>query len=317
LEHTLDKTKPPSTSYRETFRRHRKLFSIPVILGALVAALFLFISGQSYKATASLWVDTPAPTPSSIGAGSSALVEPPASAEQGILSELLTTSSFTSSVAENSLLGKSVGSAASIPKNATALLGTGQVVPTVEGNQVLQISYSAPSPAIAKSVLAAVVAQLRNYTDRLASQHERAAVASATGQGNAAETAPAIAGRKNPGGWSIQVIDPPTNAGSAALGKKKIVEIILGGAVGGLLVSFLAVVALTPTKKEAWEDELPIAKGSLSDVPSGDSVRAKSPAAPNGVAHTSPVPTAVDQLRLSMGERRFSFRSPSAPVDEQ
>ena len=41
VEQAPDKSKPPSTSYRETYRRHRKLFFVPVILGALAAAFFL------------------------------------------------------------------------------------------------------------------------------------------------------------------------------------------------------------------------------------------------------------------------------------
>jgi uncharacterized protein involved in exopolysaccharide biosynthesis len=372
MEQGLDNNAPP-TSYRDTFRRHRKLFCLPIILGALVAGVFVFATQKSYKSTASLWVDTTPPAQSSIGAGSSALVQPPASAEGGILSELLTTGSFASAVAQNSLLGKSLGSVASIRQHAAALLGTGQVVPIVEGNQVLQISYTASSPAMATSVLAAIIAQLQNYTDRLTSQHNRDAVASATEQLKAAETALAtargnvasykarrpkvtqadpnyaalvaaennavarlgqanaalgqVAGAGNAGGWLIHVIDPPTNAGSAGMGKKKIVEIIFGGAMVGLLVSFLAVIALTPAKKEVWEDELPKeevwedelpnGKHSFGDAPSDDSGRANPPAVPTAFSQSSPSPPAVHQRRLSTGERRFSLRNPSAPIKKQ
>ena len=241
---------------------------------------------------------------------SAALAEPPAAAEQGILSELLTTRAFAASVAETSLLGKSLGSADAIRENATRLLGNGQVVQTVPGGQILQISYSASSPAMAESVLGAVIAQLRNYTDRLTAQHDQAAVAydreqvkaAADSTGDCAQqrhrlsgTAPgghpnrpelrvscrgreqcrdaARAGqyRAEPGdrtsnadGWSIQVIDPPSPASTTTLRKSKMAEVILGGALGGLLVSFLAVVALTPAKKEVWEDELPIGRAARS-----------------------------------------------------
>ena len=45
MEQTPDKSNPPpSTSYRETFRRHRKLFLVPVVLGALAGAFFVFTS---------------------------------------------------------------------------------------------------------------------------------------------------------------------------------------------------------------------------------------------------------------------------------
>src|SRR5436853_461082 len=104
MDQDRDKSKPPSAAYRETFRRHRKLFCMPPILGALAAALFLFGMGKTYKSTASLWIDTAPPAPSSVGAstGSASLPEPPATAEQAILSELLTTKAFAASVAETS-----------------------------------------------------------------------------------------------------------------------------------------------------------------------------------------------------------------------
>ena len=90
MEQAPDESKsPPSTSYRETYRRHRKLFFVPVILGALAAGFMAFTSGGSYQSTASLWIDTAPPLASSVGASlSPPLTEPPAAAEQGILNEL-------------------------------------------------------------------------------------------------------------------------------------------------------------------------------------------------------------------------------------
>lgn len=361
MDQSLDKSKPPSTSYRETVRRHRNLFCMPIILGALAAAFFLLGTGRTYKSTASLWIDTAPTMASSLNSNSGPLAEPPASAEQGILSELLTTGSFVSSVAEHSLLGKSLGSADAIRANAPGLLANGQVVQTVPGGQVLQISYSASSPAMAESVLGALIAQLRNYTDRLTAQHAQAAVAYDRDQVKVAETALATArgnvtayqaqhpgvtrsdtnyvslvstennaatqlARANTalsqvtgtgnGGWSIQVIDPPGQASTTPLGKKKIAEVILGGALGGLLVSFLAVVALTPAKKEVWEDELPIGGPFFPDVPSAEPSRAESPRVPTAPAPSTPAPTAVGP-RLSLGDRRFQFRTPSAHTEEQ
>src|SRR3954471_19446894 len=106
MDQGLDKSSPLSTSYRETFRRHRKLLCLPVVLGGLAAAFFLFGTGKTYSSTASLWVDTTATAPSSVGdgSGSTPLAQPPAVAEQSLLSELLTTRAFTASVAQNSLL---------------------------------------------------------------------------------------------------------------------------------------------------------------------------------------------------------------------
>lgn len=358
MDNGRDKTKPPSASYRETFRRHRKLFCLPVILGALAAGFFLFAMGRTYKSTASLWIDTTATEPSSLASNGGPLAEPPASAEQGILSELLTTNSFASSVAEHSLLGKSLGGA-----DAEEALGSGQVASAVPGGQILQISYSASSPAIARTVLGAIVYQLRNYTHRLSAQHAQAALASDRGQVKAAEAALAAArsnitaykaqhpgvsptdpnymslvatendavrqlaqanaalsqgaGTGGNGTWSIQVVDPPSHASATAPRKSKMAEVILGGALGGLLVSFLAVVILTPVKKEEWEDELPIGGPFAPDVPPADPFRTGSPRGPTAPARSTPAPTAAGQPRLSLGDRRFQFRTTSAPTEEQ
>jgi hypothetical protein len=92
------------------------------------------------------------------------------------------------------------------------------------------------------------------------------------------------------------------------------IEMILGGALAGLLVSFLAVVALTPAKKESWEDELPIGSPLGPVLPTTDPFRAKSP----GAAAASPHPTgttAFGHRRLFLGDRRF--HTPSVPTEEQ
>jgi uncharacterized protein involved in exopolysaccharide biosynthesis len=363
MDQSLDKSKPASTSYRETFRRHRKLFCLPIILGAFAAAFFLLGTGRTYKSTASLWVDTAPTMPSSLSAASGPLTQPPASAEQGILSELLTTASFDSAVAAHSLIGKSLRSADAIRAKAAELLANGQVGQTVSGGQVLQISYSASSPALAESVLRALIAQLSIYTDSLTAQHAQAAVAYDRDQVKVAQSALAMAranvtayqaqhpqvtprdtnyaallstqnnaatqlARANTalsqaadtgtgnGVWSIRVVDPPAQATTTPLGKKKIAEVILGGALGGLLVSFLAVVALTPAKKEVWEDELPIGEPFFPDMPSAEPSPAESPSVATAPRPSTPAPTAV-RPRLVVGERRFQFRAPSAHIEEQ
>jgi hypothetical protein len=360
-----DNSNPPSTSYRETYRRHRKLFYVPVVLGALAAAFILFASSKSYKSTANLWIDTTPPAQSSVDADASTpLAEPPANAEQGILTELLTTASFDASIAQGSLLGKSMGSPESIRKNAPNLLGNGQVVATVAGAQVLQITYSGPSPAVAESVLGAVIAQLRDYSNRLIAQHDEAAVAYDNEQVKIAQTALATArnnvsayqarhpgvtqqsdpnylslvtaennavtqlgqanstlsqatGTGSSGGWSIQVIDPPSQATSAALKKKKMVEVILGGALGGLLVSFLVVIAMTPAKKEVWEDELPTEGPFALGVPPADDFRADPPAVPAASARTNPAPAFNGGPRMHAGGRRFTSRNPPEPIEDR
>src|SRR3954453_20459203 len=177
MDQGLDKSKPLSTSYRETFRCHRKLLCLPIVLGALAAGVFLFVGGKTYKSTASLWVDTAATAPSSVGdGGSSPLAQPPAAAEQAVLGELLTTRAFTAAVAQRSLLGKSLGSAAAVRAGAAEQLGNGQVMTAVPGGQVLQISYSGSSRAIAASVLRAVTSHLRYSSIRLSCERGNSAV---------------------------------------------------------------------------------------------------------------------------------------------
>lgn len=362
MNQAFDNSKGPSTSYRGTFRRHRKLFCTPIVLGVLAAGFFLFGIAKSYKSTASLWVDTAAPAASSIGTSTGApLAEPPSTAAQGILSELLTTRAFAASVAKTSLLGKSLGTDAAIQMNAESELGDGQIVQTVPGNQILALSYTASSPAMAQSVLAAVVTQLRNYTNRVTAQHNGAALAYdrdqvkaaqaslatarsnvaayqaqhpgatqtdpnyaalVSAEGNAStqlaqanSTLSQLAGSSNANGWSIQVIDP-ANPGTAATPRKsKMAEVILGGALGGMLVSFLAVVLLTPAKKEEWEDELPLGNPLSPEVPPADPFRAGLPGVATASAQSASAPTNFGHRRLSLGDRRF--QTPSAPTEEQ
>lgn len=354
MEQTPEKSEPPP-SYRETYRRHRKLFCLPVILGAVAGAFFLFSSAGSYKSTASIWVDTAPPLASTVGAElTTPLNTPPAAAEQGILTELLTTQSFATSVAKSALIAKSLGGPASIDK---------QVTETVAGEQLLKISYSGPSPAVAQSVLNAIVTQLRDYNNGLTAQHNQQAEAYDTEQVKLDEAALSTArtnanaylaqhpgasqsdpnvlaltaaennaltqlgqansalsqatATHNAGGWSMEVVDAASPGVAPALGKKKIVEVILGGAFGGLLLSFLVVVALTPAKKEVWEDELPLGT-PLAPNGATDTFRGQGSvptAAGNG---QSDLPTAVGQdgPGLSTSERRFVFIRPSKQTDD-
>lgn len=361
VEQVPDKTKsPPPTSYRETYRRHRKLFAVPVVLGALAAGLMAFTSGGSYKSTASLWVDTAPPLASSVGADpNQPLAEPPASAEQAILTELLTTKAFASAVANSSSLGKQLGSAASIEKNAPTYMENGQVGSLVTGQQVLKITYTGKSSGMAQSVLGGIVEQLRKYNNGLTAQHNQDAVAYdnqqvkvargalSTAQSNlnayqaqhpnvdqsdpnvlsltsaetnastdlaqASQTLGQATGTQDAGGWTIGVVDPPGSPVAATLGKKKLLELILAGAFAGMLVSFLAVVLLTPAKKEVWEDELPIGNGNgkpfVPDVPPADPLPfpMQSSSMPTGVGPGRP--------RVAVGGRVF-VRSPSEQIED-
>lgn len=354
MDRHLDKDMPPATSYRGTFRRHRRLFYAPVVLGAIVAAVFVFSTGKTYKSTTSLWIDTAASAPSSISANGGPLSEPPSAAEQAVLSELLSTRAFTASIAKSVLPRRAVPTPAAAQASAAALLGSGQLVETPSGSQVLQLTYTGSSPTLAKSVLTAAVKQLRHYTATLTARHNQATAAfdaqqvkvtrramrvarnnlaiyqaqhPGVGQTNssyaslvAAETNAVtqlsqaknalsqISSTGNSDIWSVQVIDPANPGSSIPVRKRKIAEVILGGGLAGALLSFLAVVALTPAKKEVWEDELPT-NGSFGHDP----LHALRPRM-NGMSTASA--TAGGQALLSLVDRRFRFRASSSPPEE-
>ena len=302
MAEAADKNKP--TSYRETFRRHRKLFCLPMLLGVLAAGYLAVQTGKTFTATTSIWVDTAPPVASSASSDSPPLSSAPAAAEQGILTELLTTNDFAIEVAENSLLGKYLGSTASIETNAASALEQQQVAGTISGQQVLKISYTGPTAEIAKSTVGAIAQQLRLFNNKLTGQHDQAAVtydqqqvtqaskvltaarnalseylaahpnagqsdpnfaayssseANASNQlGEAQTNLNQAVGARASGGWTMQEIDQPS-VFPVAKGKKKIAEEVLGGLIGGALLSLLAVIALTPAKKDPWDDEFPSA----------------------------------------------------------
>jgi len=180
-----------SASYRETFRRHRLLLSLPMVLGMLIAGFLAVTGGKSYMSTASLWVDTPAATDSSLGNLNPALT-PPSQQEQSVITELLATRQFVLDVGHHSLLGPYLASHSSKGFSVTSLFGAGagsldsqiiaalsggQLTTTMPGPQVLQVSYTGPTPAVARSTLATLVNELPHESSQLSQQHNQAALA--------------------------------------------------------------------------------------------------------------------------------------------
>ena len=80
-------------SYVQTFKRHRLLFSLPVVILTVLALWVVVATPKQYKAGASLLVDTPVTQPSSFNDPNPADV-PPAAQTQQLLNELLATRSF-------------------------------------------------------------------------------------------------------------------------------------------------------------------------------------------------------------------------------
>lgn len=179
-----------SASYRETFRQHRKLLSVPIVLAVVIAAWSAFGAEKSYMSTLTLWVDNAAPAGSSLGNLNPA-VTPPSQQEQQVVTELLAAPSFALSVGHHSLLASYLAAHPSGGMTPTALLNQGSaslndriisalgpttVLTTAPGPQVLQISFTGPTPAVAQSTLTALVTELRSASNTYSEQHNQSAL---------------------------------------------------------------------------------------------------------------------------------------------
>ncbi len=165
-----------STSYKQTFRHHRRLLAVPMVLAVIAAGAIVATHKASFQSSASLWVDTAPPIASSVGSAAATLPNQPAAAEQSVLNELLATQEFAVSVAQNSALGAYLAPTGPLVTTAPAALESQQVTAVVAGPQVLEITYKGPSAAIAQSTLAAIIRELQADSDGLSAQHEVAAV---------------------------------------------------------------------------------------------------------------------------------------------
>ena len=183
-----------STTYRQTFRRHRLLLSVPIVVAVLIAGALTVMSPKSYMSTASLWVDNPATTDSSLGNLNPAMT-PPSTQEQNVLTELLSTQGFALAVAHRSSLASYLashsgggitsilsGGGGSLNDRIMAALAAPGVTTTVPGPQVLQISFTGPAPAVAQSTLNAIVAELQMDSTSFSRQHSQGAIQYYTGQ---------------------------------------------------------------------------------------------------------------------------------------
>jgi uncharacterized protein involved in exopolysaccharide biosynthesis len=164
-------------AYRATFDRHRALLCAPVVVAASLALWFGLGTPKAYEATATLWVDNPAPAPSSLTETDPA-VRTPAEQQQLLIGELLQTRSFPLAVARRSPLERYLASGAaprgwtpiallsglsgSPPLDAQILaaLGPKRFVATVVGPQVLGLRLRAPTPTVAAGTLKAVIKEL-------------------------------------------------------------------------------------------------------------------------------------------------------------
>jgi hypothetical protein len=176
-------------SYLETFRRHRALFTLVILLAFSLATWASLGQPTLYRSSASLWSDTPTGAATAFGA------PPPAAQEQTLLNELLTTEFFRSQVAQGSglaayletnptegwgptvLLGR-LRSPPSLDDRIEAALGPKRVTLLVQGPHVLRIDFEAASPTLALETLNALVKTFREQRlvlrrDALAASRQR------------------------------------------------------------------------------------------------------------------------------------------------
>jgi len=158
-------------AYKETFSRHRLLFSLPVVLAAVVSLLFVVSAPKTYEAEATLLVDTPPPGQSSLNELNPAVLTPAAQAQQ-VLAEFLTSRSFRLAIGKRgglrtylashssgfSLTGLLRGKAPLDNRVASALDGK-HVLITVNGPQLIAISLKGPDPGVAANTLNALIDQ--------------------------------------------------------------------------------------------------------------------------------------------------------------
>ena len=173
------------SAYTKTYKRHRVLFTLPAILLAALAAAYAFTAPKAYLSQASLWIDNPPTTQTSVGNANQAVT--PSTEEQTLLNELLATQSFDLAVANGSPL-KGTGSNLTIAKKV--LTGT---TSTVSGPQVLGLGFAGSTPATAQGVLGSVIHQLQQQTSQFGTAFNQGAETYYRGQDSLAKKAAAKA----------------------------------------------------------------------------------------------------------------------------
>jgi hypothetical protein len=165
-------------SYVQTFNRHRLLFSLPVVIMTVLALWVVVATPKQYKAGTSLYVDNPAPAPSSLNNPNPAEITPSAQAQQ-LLNELLSTKAFRTKVGREGPLAKYLArhpgegwgptgllgglrGSASVDDRISKQLDAKHVMTVLPGGQVLSIELHGPTPAVAVGTLRTLVATFRN-----------------------------------------------------------------------------------------------------------------------------------------------------------
>jgi hypothetical protein len=159
---------PVRRAYRATFDKHRLLFCIAPVLGAVLAALVMFSKGSSYQASASLWIDNPPPLGSSLSSTSGSQASAtPSTQVQTLLTELLATRAFVFDVANGSQLTTYLRASSPGDLDNAIMASVGpETSSTAAGPQVLTIDYKGPTAAVAQSVLQRLIVGLQSSASK-------------------------------------------------------------------------------------------------------------------------------------------------------
>ncbi len=178
--------------YRATFRRHRLLFLLPVLLGMVFGLLVALGSPTLYRSNATLAIKSLDTASSQFGA------LPPAAQNQAMLTELLATRTFVDNVAVKSpleeylkthtsmgwgpttLLKRALKGPPSLEQRIAEALSPKHVTSTLPGSDLLEIGLEAPDPALARSTLRVLISEFLRERTRLQSNALTAATGSFT-----------------------------------------------------------------------------------------------------------------------------------------
>ena len=178
--------------YRATFRRHRPLFLLPVLLGMVFGLLVALGSPTLYRSNATLAIKSLDTASSQFGA------LPPAAQNQAMLTELLATRTFVDNVAVKSpledylkthtsmgwgpttLLKRALKGPPSLEQRIAEALSPKHVTSSLPGSDLLEIGLEAPDPALARSTLRVLISEFLRERTRLQSNALTAATGSFT-----------------------------------------------------------------------------------------------------------------------------------------
>jgi uncharacterized protein involved in exopolysaccharide biosynthesis len=193
------------TSYRTTFLRHRRLLLAPIVITVFLALWTAAGSPKAYESAASLWIDNPAPLPSSL-TETNPTIRPPAEQQQLLLDELLKTRDFKLTVGHTAPLARHLAENPSagwgpmallsrlrggppLDARVLAALSPKRFTSTVAGPQVLQLSYRGPTPTVAAETLKALIGEFDRRRARLGVQRGESTLAYYKAQAAAASKA--------------------------------------------------------------------------------------------------------------------------------